>query len=81
LFIFSNCYCSGWIKSGKDYLHQELHSISPEFITLTDVDTLVAACERCGFKILKAGFISRPDYPPVLQNDGRENAGVIAIKK
>ena len=70
----------GYIPNLKFYLQSEFHHLAPEFITLTGVDELADACKRCGFKILKAGFIARNDYPPSLRNDGRENAGVIAIK-
>lgn len=70
----------GYISNLHDYLHPEYRFMSPEFVTLIDVDTMVAACERCGFAIVKAEFISRPDYPLHLQNDGRENSGVVAEK-
>ena len=71
----------GYIPNLKFYLQPKFHHLAPEFITLTGVDELVTACKNCGFKIIKSGFIPRPDYPKALQNDGRENAGVIAIKK
>jgi hypothetical protein len=70
----------GYICNLKDYLPPEFCAICPDFVTLTDVDTLTLACQRCGFEVIKSGFIARPDYPPALQNDGRENAGVVAIK-
>ncbi|EKE00651.1 MAG: BryB [uncultured bacterium] len=71
----------GYIPNLKFYLRPEYHAFSPEVLTLTDVDELVDTCERCGFEIIKSGFIARPDYPSSLQNDGRENAGVVAIKR
>lgn len=70
----------GYIPNLKDYLQVEFHHLCPSFITLTGVDELVAACERQGFQVIKSGYIPRPDYPPLLQNDGRENAGVVAQK-
>jgi len=70
----------GYIANLKDYLLPEFSKISPDFLTLTDLDTLVTVCKRVGFKIMEASFIARSDYPASLQNDGRENAGVIAIK-
>ena len=70
----------GYIENLHYYLQPEFHSLSPDFVTLIDVDAMVAACVRCGFKIIKAEYIARLDYPPHLQNDGRENSGVIAEK-
>lgn len=71
----------GYISNLQEYLQPEFCPICPSFVTLTDVDTLVRACQRCNFDIIKASYLARPDYPPTLQNDGRENAGVIARKK
>lgn len=70
----------GFIPDLKMYLQPEFHHLSPDFITLTGISELTQACENCGFKILRAEYVARPDYPPSLQNDGRENVGVIAIK-
>ncbi|MGD9108243.1 MAG: class I SAM-dependent methyltransferase [Gammaproteobacteria bacterium] len=70
----------GFIPNLKDYLKKEFQPMAPEFVHLFDGDVLVQECEKTGFKIEKSGFIPRPDYPPALQNDGRENAGVIAVK-
>ncbi len=70
----------GYIPNVRDYVYQEFRDMSPQYVTLTDVDTLIDVCKRCGFSIFQAGFVARPDYPPALQNDGRENAAVIAVK-
>ena len=70
----------GHIPDLKFYLQPEFHSLAPDFITLTGTDELIQACIKCGFNIIKSEFIPRPDYPPALQNDGRENAGIIAVK-
>jgi SAM-dependent methyltransferase len=71
----------GHISNIKYYLDPGFHGLCPEFVTLMDIDAIVAACKRCGFAILQASYIPRPDYPAALQNDGRENVGVIAVKK
>lgn len=70
----------GYISNLKLYLQPEFYHLSPEFVTLTGVDELTKTCEKCGFEIIKSEFIARPDYPQSLQNDGRENAGVLVIK-
>lgn len=75
-----NILWPGYVPNLKYYLQEPFHPFSPDFVTLIGPDELVQACERIGFHIIKSGYISRPDYPPALQNDGRENAGVIAEK-
>ena len=42
--------------------------------------SLLRLVKNAGFEIIKSEFIARPDYPQSLQNDGRENAGVLVIK-
>lgn len=71
----------GYIANLHYYLQPEFHSLAPDFVTLIDLDTMVDACKRTGFEIIKSEYIARPDYPPHLQNDGRENSGVIAQKQ
>lgn len=70
----------GCITNAKQYVQPSFRHLVPDTITVMDVDTIVSACKRAGFSIMKAEFIPRPDYPSSLQNDGRENAGVIVIK-
>ncbi len=70
----------GFIPNLKDYLQDEFKPMAPEFVHLFDGDVLAQECKKVGFKIEKSGFIARPDYPAALQNDGRENAGVVAVK-
>lgn len=71
----------GYIVNLKYYLQPEFRQFAPEWLTLTGPVELARACLECGFEVLKSGFIARPDYPSQLQNDGRECAGVIAVKK
>lgn len=71
----SRATIAGWRRTNTEF-----HGLSPDFVTLIDVDTMVAACERAGFEIIKSEYIARPDYPPHLQNDGRENSGVVVRK-
>lgn len=47
---------------------------------LLDPDTLSRVFREAGFTIEKAELIARPDLPPHLQLDGRENVGLIARK-
>jgi len=70
----------GFIPNLKYYLQEGFRRFAPEFVHLFDGDVLAEACINCGFKIEKQGFIARPDYPQSLQYDGRENAGVVALK-
>jgi ubiquinone/menaquinone biosynthesis C-methylase UbiE len=71
----------GHIPNIKDYLTPEFAKISPEYITLMDIDTTTNACKEHGFEIIKAEFIDRPDYPPSLQGKGKENVAIVVAKR
>jgi hypothetical protein len=52
----------------------------PPFMNLMDPDLLARACAEAGLTVLDAAFIPRPDFKGAGGMDGRENAGVMAIK-
>ena len=62
---------------GLDTLQQIVRSRS-EFTE--DPDLLTRVCQEAGLTVIDAAFISRPDFGWYGRMDGRENAGVIAVK-
>lgn len=52
----------------------------PPFMNLLDTDLLMRTCVEAGFRIERASFIDRSDFVGLGSMDGRENAGVLAIK-
>jgi SAM-dependent methyltransferase len=53
----------------------------PPFMNTLDPDLLARTCTEAGLTVTDAAFIPRPDFKGLGSLDGRENAGVIAIKK
>ncbi len=56
----------------KDKLPNTMHFFTP--------DILKEAFEKAGLKVEKAEFLARPDFPEMLQYDGRESVGLVAVK-
>ena len=52
----------------------------PPFMNVIDPDLLARTCQEAGLTVLEAGYISRADFTGLGRMDGRENAGVIAIR-
>ena len=52
----------------------------PPFMNLLDTELLMRTCEEAGFQIERASFIDRSDFVGLGRMDGRENAGVMAVK-
>lgn len=52
----------------------------PPFMNLLDTDLLTRVCQQAGFRVERASFIDRSDFAGLGRMDGRENAGVLAIK-
>lgn len=52
----------------------------PPFMNLMDPDLLRRVCEEAGFRVERASFIDRSDFAGLGRMDGRENAGILAIK-
>jgi len=52
----------------------------PPFMNLLDPDLLARTCREAGLTVLEAEFIPRPDFAGLGKLDGRENAGVIAVR-
>ena len=52
----------------------------PPFMNVFDPDLLTRVCQEAGLTVIDAAFISRPDFGGYGKMDGRENAGVIAVK-
>jgi len=53
----------------------------PPFMNALDPDLLARTCTEAGLSVIDAAFISRTDFKGLGRMDGRENAGVIAIRK
>jgi len=49
-------------------------------MNLLDDELLQRTCIEAGFTVERASFIDRPDFGGLGSMDGRENAGVIAVK-
>jgi len=52
----------------------------PPFMNLLDPELLARICTDAGFEVERASFIDRSDFSGLGRMDGRENAGVRAIK-
>ncbi len=52
----------------------------PPFMNLLDPDLLTRICTEAGFEVQRANFIDRSDFSGAGRMDGRENAGIFAIK-
>src|SRR5690606_13600260 len=52
----------------------------PPFLNLLDPGLMARTCEESGLEVLEAAFIPRPDFDGLGHMDGRENAGVLAIR-
>lgn len=53
----------------------------PPFMNVLDPDLLARTCTEAGLEVVDAAFISRPDFGGLGKMDGRENAGVLAIRR
>lgn len=56
------------------------HIDKPPFMNLLDADLLARICTEAGLTVKRATFIDRPDFKGLGSLDGRENAGVLAVK-
>jgi len=52
----------------------------PPFMNLLDPELLTRICSDAGFDVQRASFIDRSDFGGLGRMDGRENAGILAIK-
>jgi SAM-dependent methyltransferase len=52
----------------------------PPFMNLLDPELLTRICTDAGFTVRRASFIDRSDFSGLGKMDGRENAGVFAVK-
>jgi len=52
----------------------------PAFMNLLDVELLERICTEAGLTVLRSGFIDRSDLTGIGRMDGRENAGIVAVK-
>ncbi len=52
----------------------------PAFMNLLDADLLARICSEAGLRVERATFIDRADFGGLGSLDGRENAGVLAVK-
>lgn len=74
----------GMIIGLHDYLAGDIKPAKPiekpPFMNLMDPDLLSRACREAGLTVVDAAFIDRSDFKGLGRLDGRENAGVIAIR-
>lgn len=56
------------------------HIDKPAFMNLLDADLLARICTDAGLQVERATFINRSDFKGLGGMDGRENAGVLAIR-
>ncbi len=52
----------------------------PPFMNVLDPELLARTCTEAGLEVIEAAFIPRPDFGGLGHMDGRENAGVLAVK-
>lgn len=52
----------------------------PPFMNVLDPELLARSCTEAGLEVIEAAFIPRPDFGGFGKMDGRENAGVLAVK-
>jgi len=52
----------------------------PPFMNLLDPELLTRICTDAGFTVRRASFIDRSDFTGLGKMDGRENAGISAVK-
>jgi len=52
----------------------------PPFMNLMDPELLARTCWEAGLTVVDAAFIDRADFKGLGRLDGRENAGVVAVK-
>jgi SAM-dependent methyltransferase len=52
----------------------------PPFMNLLDPELLTRICTEAGFTVNRASFIDRSDFGGRGRMDGRENAGILALK-
>ena len=69
----------GMIHDTADFKHITYNNI-PEFINFIDLPTLERVISEAKFTIEKSGYICQDFFPSEFKFDGRESAGIIAIK-
>ncbi|MCE3230249.1 MAG: hypothetical protein K0R52_177 [Alphaproteobacteria bacterium] len=69
----------GMIYSTEDFKHI-VHNNIPDFINFIDLPTLERVISEAKFTIEKSSYISQNSFPSELKFDGRESAGIIALK-
>jgi hypothetical protein len=52
----------------------------PPFMNLLDPDILQRICREAGFNVQRSSYIDRADFGELGRMDGRENAGILALK-
>ncbi|NCS02148.1 MAG: class I SAM-dependent methyltransferase [Microcystis aeruginosa G13-11] len=70
----------GQIDNFPQFMPTELAPNLPNFFHTLDPDILARVCTKMGLIVERKGFISRIDYLPDAQDDGREGVGIIAYK-
>lgn len=52
----------------------------PPFMNLLDTELLERTCREAGFEVVRSSFIDRQDFRGLGKMDGRENAGILAVR-
>lgn len=71
----------GYIDELSMFKHNKRFNDLPSFMHFFTPDILSSWFEKFGFLIAKKGYAARPTWPQDMQLDGRESAGLIAVKK
>ncbi len=70
----------GYFENVHEICDPDVKDALPPQIHFFDLNTLTRCFEKAGFTIEKAAIFGRPEYPEWARLDGRESAGIIAIK-
>jgi polyketide synthase PksL len=70
----------GWMERTRDYSTHRLLSQMPGSLHLLDGATLGRAAAEAGLVVERAWLYRRPELSPTIFLDGRESAGLIAVK-
>lgn len=68
------------LENYAPYAPQDRAMEAPPFMNLLDPELLARTCTEAGFEVERASFIDRSDFRGLGRMDGRENAGVRAVR-
>jgi SAM-dependent methyltransferase len=71
----------GEIEGARLYAAQEVRHMMADFNHVLEAEVVADVFERAGFSIEYADYYTRPGLPEVSRFDGRENLGIVAVKR